>query len=109
MRLPPALRHRRFVLLWLGLMISIAGSQMQLWALFWHIRSLSTQPIAVSGIGLARFLPVLVFSLIGGLVADTYNRRKVLVPDPDDDGPGRPAAGTADDRGPHRASGRFTC
>ncbi|HEY3344462.1 MAG TPA: MFS transporter [Anaerolineaceae bacterium] len=76
--LPPALHHKRFVYLWLGLMISMAGSQMQLWALYWHIRSLSNQPIAVSGIGVVRFLPVLIFSLIAGLVADRFDRRKVM-------------------------------
>ncbi len=75
---PPALSHRRFTLLWAGLMISFAGSQMQLWALYWHIRTLSANPIAVSGLGLARFLPVLIFSLIGGLVADLFNRRTVI-------------------------------
>jgi len=32
----------------------------------------------VSGIGLARFLPILILSLIGGLVADMYSRRKVM-------------------------------
>jgi len=78
MILPPALKHRRFTLLWAGLMISIAGSQMQLWALFWHIRTLTDSPIAISLIGLVRFLPILVFSLIGGLVADIYDRRKIL-------------------------------
>jgi MFS family permease len=77
-KIPPALRHRRFTLLWLGLMISVSGSAMQLWALFWHIRTLSADPIAVSGIGLARVLPVLVFSLVAGLVADLYNRRKIM-------------------------------
>jgi MFS family permease len=77
-KIPPALRHRRFTLLWLGLMVSVAGSQMQLWSLFWHLRTLSTEPIAVSGIGIARFLPILALSLIGGLVADLYNRRKIL-------------------------------
>lgn len=51
---------------------------MQLWALFWHLRTLSDQPIVVSGIGLARFLPILILSLIGGLVADMFNRRKVM-------------------------------
>jgi MFS family permease len=76
--IPPALKHRRFVLLWLSMMISTAGSQMQLWALFWHLRTLSDQPIVVSGIGVARFLPILILSLIGGLVADIYSRRKVL-------------------------------
>ena len=78
MILPPALKHRRFTLLWAGLMISIAGSQMQLWALFWHIRVLTDSPIAISLIGLVRFLPILVFSLVGGLVADLYDRRKIL-------------------------------
>jgi len=76
--LPPAFKHRRFVLLWLSMMISTAGSQMQLWALFWHLRTLSDQPIVVSGIGVARFLPILILSLLGGLVADMYSRRKVL-------------------------------
>ena len=76
--IPPALHHRRFRLLWLGLLISIAGSQMQLWALFWHIRTLTDQPIALGAVGLARILPVIVFSLIAGAVADVYNRRRIL-------------------------------
>ncbi len=78
MHIPPALKHRRFLLLWLGLLISIAGTQMQIWALFWHIRNLTDQPIAVSGIGLARILPVIIFSLIGGVLADSTNRRKII-------------------------------
>jgi len=78
LHLPPALKHRRFFYLWLGLMISIAGSQMQVWALFWHIRTLTDQPIALGGIGLARIVPVVVFSLIGGAVADVFNRRNIL-------------------------------
>jgi hypothetical protein len=65
LRIPPALYHRRFRLLWAGLTISVAGSQMQLWALLWHIRTLTDQPIAIGGIGLARVVPVLVFSLVG--------------------------------------------
>lgn len=51
---------------------------MQIWALFWHIRTLTDQPIALGGIGLARILPVIIFSLIGGAVADSANRRWVL-------------------------------
>jgi MFS family permease len=78
LKIPPALKHRRFTLLWAGLLISVAGSQMQLWALLWHIRTLTNLPIAVSGIGIARFLPVLIFSLVAGLVADLYNRRTVM-------------------------------
>jgi MFS family permease len=78
LHIPPALKHRRFFYLWLGLMISIAGTQMQIWALFWHIRELTDQPIALGGIGAARILPVILFSLIGGAVADSYNRRAIM-------------------------------
>jgi Na+/melibiose symporter-like transporter len=78
--IPVALRNRRYFSLWLGLLISIAGSQMQISALFWHIRILTgePQPLALGGIGLARILPIIIFSFLGGPVADTLNRRKVL-------------------------------
>ena len=78
LHIPPALRHRNFRLLWLGLMISVAGTQMQTWALFWHIRTLTDQPIALGGVGLARIVPIIVFSLVGGSLADVVNRRKVM-------------------------------
>jgi MFS family permease len=51
---------------------------MQLWALFWHVRTLTPLPIALGGIGLVRILPVIFFSLIGGVAADRYNRRKIF-------------------------------
>jgi MFS family permease len=78
LHIPPSLKHRRFFFLWLGLLISIAGTQMQIWALFWHIRELTDKPIALGGIGLARILPVIIFSLIGGAIADSFNRRNIL-------------------------------
>src|SRR4030095_16831982 len=78
LHIPPALKHRGFALIWVGLIISIIGSQMQQWALFWHISQLSKDPIAVSIVGGVRFLAVLAFSLVGGLVADRYNRRTIM-------------------------------
>src|SRR5512140_1257996 len=78
LRLPPALRHRRFTLIWVGLIVSQVGSQMQQWVLFWHISQLSRAPIAVSIVGGVRFVAVLAFSLVGGLVADRYDRRGIL-------------------------------
>ena len=78
LRIPPALKHRRFFYLWLGLLISVAGTQMQIWAIFWHIRELTNEPIALGGVGLARILPVIIFSLIGGAMADSLNRTRIL-------------------------------
>jgi MFS family permease len=80
LHIPPALKNRRYLYLWLGLLISIAGSQMQLSAIFWHIRTLTGEPdpLALGGIGLARILPIIFFSLISGPVADAFNRRQII-------------------------------
>ncbi len=79
--LPPALTHRKYFYLWVGLLISMAGSQMQFAAIHWHIRELTGEPdpLALGGIGLVRILPVIVFSFVGGAVADNFNRRKILL------------------------------
>lgn len=79
-RIPPALRNPRYRLIWIGLFISVIGSQMQVAALLWQIRELTgtPDPLALGGIGLARFLPLMFFSLIGGTVADTLNRRWII-------------------------------
>ena len=81
LHIPPSLRHRKFRLIWLGMLISIAGSQMQVSAIHWHIRELTgtPDPLALGGIGLARILPIIIFSIISGPAADTLNRRKILL------------------------------
>lgn len=79
MVMPPAFRSRSFTLYWAGHLISIAGSQMQLWALYWHLRKLSDQPMVISGIGLARFLPIILLSLLAGVAADRFDRRKLTI------------------------------
>jgi len=77
-RFPPALRHRRYRLLWLGLIISVAGTQMQTAAILWHVNQLNPQPIALGAVGLARIFPFLLFSLLAGVAADVWNRRRLL-------------------------------
>lgn len=78
LHIPPSLKHKKFFYLWLGQLISITGTQMQIWALFWHINQLNDNPIALGGIGVARIFPVIIFSLIGGALADSMDRRKVM-------------------------------
>lgn len=81
LHIPPSLHHRKFRLIWFGLLISVAGSQMQVAAIHWHIRELTgtPNPLALGGIGLVRILPVILFSIISGPVADTLNRRNILL------------------------------
>lgn len=77
--LPPALRHRNYRLLWLGMIISVAGTMMQSAALLWHVYDVTGQPLALGAVGLVRIIPVIGFSLLSGMVADSFDRRKVMM------------------------------
>lgn len=52
---------------------------MQNAAINWHTYELTGSALALGGLGLARLIPILFFSLAGGVVADTRNRRKVMM------------------------------
>ena len=77
-----ALRYRNFRLLWTGQIISTSGSMMQGAAILWHV-SLLVPPerkgLALGLVGLVRVVPIVVFSLLGGVVADAFDRRRVML------------------------------
>jgi len=74
-----ALKYPDFRLLWIGQFVSTVGSQMQLVALNWHIYVLTNSPVALGLIGLMRFVPIVIFSLVGGSFADVLNRKKIML------------------------------
>lgn len=74
-----ALKFREFRLFWVGLLISRIGSEMQVVAVSWQIYLLTNSPLSLGLIGLARFLPVALLSLPGGMTADLHNRRKIMI------------------------------
>jgi len=77
-----ALQHRNFRLIWIGLFVSFTGSMMQNAALLWHV-SLLVPPdrkgLALGFVGLARVVPIIVFSMLSGVVADAWNRRRLML------------------------------
>jgi len=77
-----ALTHRNFRLIWLGLLASITGSMMQNAALLWHV-SLLVRPdrkaLALGLVGLVRVVPIVCLSLVSGVVADAWNRRRLML------------------------------
>jgi MFS family permease len=77
-----SLQHRNFRLLWIGLLVSFSGTFMQNAALLWHI-SLLVSPekkaLALGLVGLGRVAPVVVFSMLSGVVADAVDRRRVML------------------------------
>jgi MFS family permease len=74
-----ALHYRDFRLLWWGLLISNIGTQMQFVAINWHIYILTHSAAALGIIGLSRFIPIAIFSFVSGSVADSHNRKKLIL------------------------------
>jgi len=74
-----ALRHRDFRLLWMGQIVSVTGSQMQLVAINWHVYLLTRSPFALGMVGLFRGVPIIVCSLIGGVIADAADRKQLMI------------------------------
>ena len=74
-----SLRHRDFRLLWLGQIVSVTGSQMQMVAINWHIYLLTHSALALGMVGLFRAGPIILCSLLGGVVADVIDRRRLMM------------------------------
>ncbi len=74
-----ALQYRDFRLLWLGLFISAIGSEMQVVAVNWHVYLLTKSAFSLGIIGLARFLPLLIFAPFSGIIADMIDRKKLIL------------------------------
>ncbi len=73
------LRNRNYSLLFWGQLISAAGTQMQVVAVAWQVFLLTHSAIALGLIGLVQAIPRLIFSLVGGVFADVFDRRKLLL------------------------------
>jgi MFS family permease len=77
-----AFQHRNFRLIWIGLLLSFTGTFMQNAALLWHVSLLAPpdqKGLALGLVGLARVVPVVVFSMVSGVVADAMDRKRVLL------------------------------
>src|SRR5215469_5315698 len=73
------LRNRNYSLLFWGQLISSAGTQMQVVAVAWQVYLLTHSAVALGLIGLVQAVPRLIFSLVGGVFADVFDRRKLLI------------------------------
>ncbi len=52
---------------------------MQLVAINWHVYVLTKSALALGLVGLFRGLPVILCSLVGGVVADAVDRKKLMI------------------------------
>lgn len=74
-----ALKHRNFRLYWTSNTVSFIGSWMQTIAQGWLVYRLTNSAIALGLVGFAQYLPVLLFGLFGGALADRFSKRDLLL------------------------------
>jgi MFS family permease len=63
----------------LGQIVSVTGSQMQFVAINWHVYLLTKSAFALGLVGLFRGVPIIVCSLAGGVLADAFDRKRLMV------------------------------
>lgn len=72
------LRHPRYRNLWLANMVSNMGTWIQTFASAWLVASISSSASITSLVQTATYVPVFVFALLAGVVADAVHRPKFL-------------------------------
>ena len=72
-------RHEIFAVLWAATVVSNTGSWMQNAAAGWLITSLRPDPFEVALVQAATTLPMFLFSLPAGALADIIDRRRLLI------------------------------
>lgn len=74
-----ALRHRNFRIYWTGQLVSLIGSWMQTVAQGWLLHRLTSSAMMLGLLGFLQFVPVVMFSLWAGVIADRVDKRKMLI------------------------------
>jgi MFS family permease len=74
-----ALRHRNFRLFFYGQLVSLIGTWMQQTAMSWLVYEVTGSKFLLGAISAVGSAPMMVFSLWGGVLADRYPKRTILI------------------------------
>ncbi|WP_164854688.1 MFS transporter [Devosia sp. 1566] len=74
-----ALGYRNYRLFWYGNTISFVGDWLDQVALNWLVISTTNDPVMLGLVNLGRGLPIMLFAMFGGVVADRFDRRTMLL------------------------------
>ena len=67
-----------FRALWLGQVVSLIGTHMRTVAVAFQIFALTKSTAAVGLVGLAEVVPIILVSIVGGPLVDTFDRRRIM-------------------------------
>ncbi|MFZ0300723.1 MAG: MFS transporter [Candidatus Sulfotelmatobacter sp.] len=74
-----ALRHRNFQLFFSGQLISLIGTWMQSVAQSWLVYRMTGSALLLGSVGFASQVPVFLFAPLGGIAADRFDRRHIVI------------------------------
>ncbi|MHB1485900.1 MAG: MFS transporter [Saccharofermentanales bacterium] len=74
-----SLKHRNYRLFWYGQCISLIGTWMQTIGQSWLVLELTKSAFKLSLVNMIQFLPMTIFALFAGTLADRYPKRKMLI------------------------------
>ncbi len=74
-----SLRYRNYRLVWLGSCTEHMGQQMETMAMAWLMKELTESPYYLGLLAVCKVAPLILFALLGGVVTDRFDRRKLLI------------------------------
>src|SRR5258706_9529893 len=77
--MPPALHYPAYRAFWLGLLASVSGFQMLRFGQFWLVYQLTASPLPLGYVGLANGIPAICLNLFGGVFADRWDQRRLVI------------------------------
>lgn len=78
-RMFAALKNRNYRLFWTGQLISLVGTWMQTVAMSWLVLELTNSAFILGLVTAVQFTPILILSLFGGVLADRFPKRNLLL------------------------------
>ena len=73
------LRYRDFRVLWAGMAVSLLGDGIFLVAVAWESYALWNSPASLAIVGIGMTVPTIAFLLVGGVISDRHDRRRVMI------------------------------
>ena len=73
------LRYRDFRVLWAGMAVSLLGDGIFVVAVAWESYALWNSPASLAIVGIGMTVPTIAFLLVGGVISDRHDRRRVMI------------------------------